>query len=278
MPPPGAKDNSSTVVILPAVPSAASRGYQSSYVSKYGPSRPSNLEMSASGQSTPVGESQLREITLAAYFAPSNTGQIVRLRWCLHVSQESRMEGLKWYRRSFYVHRHCDDFTFETEPKVYFNPASDRLCLQDGLYMGFHTAQVWRNFDLQFSCFVERGLRSIAINIEPFLDGAGFDILDILTPPMRSLEEILIYRYNDDYGGNLGHLNEVTDYQFEEIEWSYSRDLREIMPYLARTMARINGHLLTTGWKGGRIGCDVSYQGSWDITWLQTGRSRALLR
>jgi hypothetical protein len=113
----------------------------------------------------------------------------------LQISKESRREGLKWYQASFCVGYCCNDFSFETEPQVYCNYASDRLCYQENLVMDRDRHQAWDDFMLNFKPLKERGPKSIAINIEPSFENSNFEVPDILPPDTKSLEEIFIHRY-----------------------------------------------------------------------------------
>lgn len=117
----------------------------------------------------------------------------------LHVSQESREEGLKWYRLGFGTSFIKGRHTVSTPPQIYFNPEVDRLCamnLNNGMFRDNGRSKGLVSNELG-KLYERQKFKSLALNLQGF----KVDDLDFLKTGLIKLEELslIVEPWRDDF-------------------------------------------------------------------------------
>jgi hypothetical protein len=105
---------------------------------------------------------------------------------------------LKWYHADFDTSFKFKEYIFETPPRVFVNFVVDRICLQNGLANEKTRYAAWRDFSELCNYAATQGPRSVAFNVELYLEDQDFDISRMLPEAGdSSLEEIILFRYHE---------------------------------------------------------------------------------
>lgn len=104
----------------------------------------------------------------------------------LHVNQESRSEGLKWYSLDFGTQPTLSDPKYASPDHIYMNWEVDRVCVLNWGRLG-----VWHDYsarDFQERC-TRNKLRSLACNVA---DSARYERIQEIMPGGLELEELAL--------------------------------------------------------------------------------------
>ncbi|KUJ21583.1 uncharacterized protein LY89DRAFT_681047 [Mollisia scopiformis] len=83
----------------------------------------------------------------------------------LQVNQESRREGLRWYRLEFGINMKCGGVQYILPPKIYINWSVDLLCVKDSNCIS--TTSLYSDTSFSKLCRDNR-LKTLALNVKNF--------------------------------------------------------------------------------------------------------------
>jgi hypothetical protein len=148
----------------------------------------------------------------------------------LHACRESRLVGLRHYKRCFGTQHSINGFDLTTPPRIYVNPIVDRMCEMDGT--------MYRRMSpvVEFYKACKRiGIKKVALKVSE--DASEFEIGEVkgMVCQLPGLEELVIFdsRQNLDRSGLIDFMD--VNAQFEDVDEERELLFRRVDTIMRRT-------------------------------------------